>query len=134
MNILRKVSEVMSTNLVTVMASTPLTEAKSLFGEYNIHHLPVVTAAGELIGMLSQSDFLKLLEADDATIVGDIMTEGLAKLDLHDTIRTAANVLSLNRFHALPVVDGEKLVGVITTLDLVHLLNNEQIKLSDYNS
>jgi len=84
--------------------------------------------------MLSQSDFLKLLENHEASIVGDLMTRGLAKLDLHDTIRTAANVLSLNRFHALPVVDGEKLVGVITTLDLVQLLNNEQIRLSDYNA
>ncbi|MEL6142978.1 MAG: CBS domain-containing protein, partial [Bacteroidota bacterium] len=131
---LTKVSQIMSTDLVTVMASTPLTEAKALFSKHSIHHLPVVTAEGHLQGMLSQSDFLKLLETKEASVVGDLMTEGLAKLDLHDSIRTAASVLSLNRFHALPVVDGEKLVGVLTTLDLVKLLDQEQIQLSDYNS
>lgn len=133
MNMLTKISTLMTTDLVTIMHSTPLAEAKTLLETHGIHHLPVVDPTGKLIGMLSQSDFLKALDYDaSAKTAGELMTTHLAKLEAGDDIRTAANVFSLNRFHALPVVEGDKLVGILTTLDLIRFLDNEQVSLSDY--
>jgi CBS domain-containing protein len=83
--------------------------------------------------MVSKSDFLKL--ADPATAeptVATIMTSKLAKLEPDDTLRTAAHLFALNRFHALPVLEGDKLVGIITTLDLIKFIDREVPKLEDY--
>ncbi|MEM7572771.1 MAG: CBS domain-containing protein [Bacteroidota bacterium] len=138
MNPLLRVNQIMSTELVTVMPNTPLGLAKELFEKHKIHHLPVVSPEGDLQGMISKSDFLKLLEIDDDSraglCVGDLMTAGLAKLETDDSVRTAANIFALNRFHALPVVDGSKLVGVLTTQDLIQLLDNEKVELTDYQA
>jgi CBS domain-containing protein len=133
MNMLTKISTLMTTELVQIMHSTPLGEAKNLLEEHGIHHLPVVDPTGNLVGILSQSDFLKTLDHDaSATTAGELMSTHLAKLEPGDDIRTAANVFALNRFHALPVVEGSKLVGILTTLDLIRFMDKEVVSLSDY--
>jgi acetoin utilization protein AcuB len=135
MNPLTKISTLMATDLVVVMSSTSLADAKALFDKHNIHHLPVVTPEGQIEGMLSTSDFYRLADQDaNPSTVGEIMTRGLAKLESYETVRTAANVFALNRFHALPVVENDKLVGMLTTLDLIKLLDNEKIDLADYKN
>lgn len=134
MNPLTRVSTLMATELVTIPVSMPLKEARELFETHKIHHLPVVDPEYKLKGILSKSDFVK--EHDLATgVVADLMTSGLAKLEADDTVRTAANLFSLNRFHALPVVsDTNKLLGILTTLDLMKFLDQEQVKLGDYSA
>ncbi|WP_020570117.1 CBS domain-containing protein [Neolewinella persica] len=133
MNTLTKISTLMTTELVQIMSSTPLKEAKKLLEDHSIHHLPVVDPVGNLVGILSQSDFLKTLDHDaSATTAGELMTTHLAKLEPGDDVRTAANVFALNRFHALPVVKGTKLVGILTTLDLIRFMDQEKVKLGDY--
>lgn len=126
----------MSTDLVTVTVHTPLREAAALLRKHDIHHLPVVDPQGRLEGMLSQSDFLKLLDpaTGENPSVTTIMTAHLAKLEPDDALRTAANLFSLNRFHALPVVEGKKLVGILTTLDVIKFVDREVPALKDYKA
>lgn len=148
MNLLTPVSEIMKTDLVTVSPETSLLNAYQLFQEHNIHHLPV-TEYKKIVGILSQSDFLKLLEAVqqlqlEASVVetinlkghtvAELMTIGMAKLESTDTIRTAIDLFNLNRFHALPVVDQDELVGIVTTFDVIELLKGEIIKIEDYKA
>jgi CBS domain-containing protein len=133
MNTLTKVSTLMTTELIKIMSSTSLNDAKKLLEDHGIHHLPVVDPMGDLVGILSQSDFLKTLDHDaSATTAGELMTTHLAKLEPGDDVRTAANVFALNKFHALPVVEGKKLVGILTTLDLIRFLDQEKVTLGDY--
>jgi CBS domain-containing protein len=133
MNLLTPVSALMSKDLITIGTHTPLEEAAGLLRKHGIHHLPVVDAGGGLEGIVSKSDFLKV--ARPATVepsVSSIMTTHLAKLEPEDTVRTAASLFALNRFHALPVVRGGKIVGIITTLDLIKFIDREVPKLEDY--
>ena len=133
MNLLTKVSDLMTTNLVTATVHMPLTEVASLMIKHGIHHLPVLTPEGKLEGIVSNSDFQKALALDTPmNKVGDIMTPNLAKLEPDDTVRTAASLFTLNKFHALPVVKNEKLVGMLTTLDLIRLIDREETRLEDY--
>ncbi len=124
----------MTPDPISVLASTPLNVARDLFHQHGIHHLPVVDAANRMEGILSQSDFLKA-HGNTFHTVADLMTKGLAKLEADDSVRTAANLFTLNKFHALPIVDADnKLIGIVTTLDLIKLMDREQIELSDYKT
>lgn len=133
MNLLAKVSTLMTVELVTVTSHTPVAVALGLLTKHNIHHLPVLSPERKLVGMLSHADFLKLPDHGAGMhTVREIMTTGIAKLEPTDTIRTAANLFTLNKFHALPVLEEDKIVGILTTLDLVRLIDQEEIRLEDY--
>jgi CBS domain-containing protein len=88
-----------------------------------------------LIGIISKSDFYRISYAISFDWTGkesvderahvftakDIMTRYPMQLHPDDTIGLAADIFLSNRFHALPVVDGESLVGIVTSHDLIAL-------------
>lgn len=129
------VSKIMSTNLITVNLSNNLSEAEKLFNENSIRHIPVVSG-DDIIGILSLTDLLRVSfvdtygsdEADVDTAVYNmlsiekVMVKNLVSVSSTQTIKEVAEVLSKNEFHALPVVDEGKLVGIVTTTDLLNYL------------
>lgn len=145
MNIVAPVSTIMSTRLVTVNPDDSLEKVKACFDEHNIHHLPVVNYK-QIVGIISSTDFNHFLrgftrnEHDSlletvrlrAWKAQDIMTEGLAKVEATDPIRTILEVFKTNRIHALPVVENNELVGIVTTYDIICALAEEPIQLQDY--
>ena len=137
MNPLQPVSDIMSTQLITVMPSTPLVEVVPLFEKHGIHHVPVVGPDRELAGIVAESDLLKLIGKSEREVYAmhadGIMTTSLAKLEPTDNVATAASLFMLNRFHALPVVEGSRIVGLVTTLDLIKLIDEHEVELEDYS-
>ncbi len=140
MNVLAPVKTIMSSNLITVNPADKLTRVKEIFDEHNIHHIPVVRFK-ELVGIISKSDFLHFLRGfspnDEDRFVNyarlraytaeDIMTKGLAKLDPEDRINVALEIFLVNRFHAIPVVKGEELQGIVTTYDIIKTLARQSV-------
>jgi acetoin utilization protein AcuB len=133
----------MTTNLVTVNKKDKLSAVKNIFDEKKIHHIPVVNGT-KMVGIISKQDFLYFLhgftetgkvmgvEALESATCETIMTTGLAKLEPESRINVALEVFKENLFHALPVVDGEELVGIITTYDIISRIAEEPITLEDY--
>ena len=133
MNIQTPVSEIMTRRLITANVDDRVVKVKTLFEENKIHHIPVVDAADQLLGIISKEDFLKLsyhVSLDtggkafserwyDNTKAGEIMTKYPVSLDPEDTVGLAADIFMANKFHALPVVDNDQLVGIITTHDVL---------------
>jgi CBS domain-containing membrane protein len=117
------------------MFSDTLTKAESLFKKHHIRHIPVVKDK-LIIGMLSYTDLLRISFADeldddentiDITIynmfsVEQVMTKNLTTIFPETTIKEAAEILSKNEFHALPVIENGLLVGIVTTTDLIKYL------------
>ena len=130
------IAKVMSTELVTIHHGEPVSQARKLMVEKDVHHLPVVSGT-ELIGVISWSDILRLSFADalgsddravDATLDHSFTLEQVMSADpitissQHGTVREAAEILAKGKFHALPVVDGKNLVGLVTSSDLLRYL------------
>ncbi len=140
MNVLLPVKSIMSTNLITVNPKDKLTAVKEIFEKNKIHHVPVVRFR-EIVGMISKTDFLHFLRGfkrsdedrfvDNARLrvytAEDIMTTGLAKITPNERINVALDIFLENRFHAIPIVENEELVGIITTFDILKALANEEI-------
>lgn len=145
MNLLAPISTIMTTNVRTVASTDSLTLVEEIFQKYPIHHLPVVDH-GSLTGMVSKADFLlfkrgftksKVEEKYDHfrlrnTKVGEIMTQGLAKLDHDDKINVALEVFKKNFLHALPVMKGERLIGIVTTHDIIANLADDKSAINQY--
>lgn len=128
------VSSIMTKNVIKLNLSDTLTKAEGLFKKYHIRHIPVVNG-NIIIGMLSYTDLLRISFADavyddeeiDVTVynmfsVEQVMARNLVKVSPQNTIKEVAEILSKNEFHALPVVEGDLLVGIVTTTDLIKYL------------
>lgn len=129
------VSSIMTKNVITLKLSDDLTKAEELFKKNKIRHIPVVSGS-KIIGMLSYTDLLRIsfVDAvdDDADIVDttvynmftveQVMAKKVVSVAPETTIKEAAEILSHNEFHALPVCEGNLLVGIITTTDLIKYL------------
>jgi CBS domain-containing protein len=130
------ITKIMSTNLVTVHHGDPVSKVRQLAAERGVHHIPVVSG-DQLVGIISWSDILRLNFGDtfqtdqrtvDATLDHTFTLEQIMQknpITLSDTasVRDAAEILARGEFHAVPVVNGTKLVGIVSTTDLInHLL------------
>jgi len=119
----------MTRDVFTVSRGDTLKFASDLLREHRIHQLPVVEG-GELIGFLSGTDirnstFEETTVAENGKIVvknktvEDIMTREVITVSPWDTVEDALLVFHRRRLGALPVVEGKKLVGIITKADVL---------------
>lgn len=129
------VSSIMTKNVIKLNLTDDLTKAESLFKKHHIRHIPVVNG-NVIVGMLSYTDLLRISFADaidededavDVTVynmfsVEQVMARNLVKVGPDDTIKKVAEILASKEFHALPVVQGDLLVGIVTTTDLIKYL------------
>lgn len=131
------VSTIMTKNVVKLNLSDDLTKAEMLFKKHHIRHIPVVYS-NKIVGMLSYTDLLRISFADaiddeddvDTTVynmftVEQVMAKKIVSISPETTIKEAAEILAKKEFHALPVCEGELLVGIITTTDLIKYLINQ---------
>jgi len=132
MNLNTAVSTIMTTDVMILNAGDSLPEAVTLFNNHGIRHAPVLQR-GELAGMLSWVDVKRLptpviyqapgegLEMESAPIISvrEAMTPDPVSVQVGDSIREAAQILIENDFHALPVLDGERVVGIVSTTDVI---------------
>ncbi|NCT09569.1 MAG: CBS domain-containing protein [Flavobacteriia bacterium] len=128
------VSEIMSTDLITLNLNDQLEDAKKIFKENTIRHIPIVKNK-EIIGMLSYADILKVsfpdLSNDEKSIetyvydmftIEQVMTKNLYLVSADSTVKDIVELLTTKEFHALPVVQDGELVGIVTTKDLMSFL------------
>jgi len=118
----------MTKNPITVGPEDALGRAGDLLNQNRIHHLPV-TVDGDLVGIVTGSDLRnvalkkKRLTTDGEVVVartiGEIMTRDVVTASPQDTLEDALLLLHRRRFGALPVVEGKRLVGIITKADIL---------------
>lgn len=110
---------IMTKNPISLSPKHTIADVESLFKHHRIHHLPVVED-GKLIGLVTTYDLWNHNSSNpQETFVTDIMNTRIVKISTHDKIGTAAELFLDNRFHALPVMEGDKLVGIVTTFDVL---------------
>ena len=148
-----RVREIMHTDWPTLGPNTTVEEAIKLFAEARISGAPVVDDAGRLLGILTEGDlifqdadvkapgFLDILGGmiplgnteeyrhevlKSAGVTADeVMTDDPVTVDPDATLAECATLMAEERKKMLPVVEGERLAGVITRMDILtlHVLN-----------
>lgn len=129
------VGRVMNTYLVTVSPDTTIIKAKDIIEEKRINHLLVVDKNKNLLGLVSDRDVKQSWASPATTLsvhelnylltqltVEMIMAKKIITISSDTTIESAALIMQENRISALPVMEAEKLVGIITTTDVMEVL------------
>jgi CBS domain-containing protein len=142
-----KVADVMTRRVVSVKPETPIVEAARLMLQDDISGLPVIDAAGALVGIITEGDFLRRGEthtekrrprwlefllgpgrlAEDYTRthgkrVGEVMTREVATALEETPLEEAVRLMEKRRIKRLPVLRQGRVVGVISRANLMHAL------------
>lgn len=122
-----RVVDVMTSDVITVRATTSITEAARLMFRNRISGLPVCDANSCLVGMITEADFLRLEvarhsddEVDLVETVGEVMTQDVRTIEATASLADAARIMVHEDINRLPVVDGDlRMLGIISRLDVV---------------
>jgi acetoin utilization protein AcuB len=130
-----RVKDVMTRPAVTIEPGATVGRAWKLMQTRQLRHLPVVDGAGTLLGMLTDRDLRQVIlepaiqeqlgnvtRALNVLTVREVMTWGVLTTTPATDIRQVARVMRQQRIGALPVVEGDRVVGMLTATDLVQAL------------
>jgi CBS domain-containing protein len=131
-------------DLVTVHEDTPIGQLDKILDTHGVSGVPVVDSAGKLVGEVSQSDIVRLIATalspgdgfyDDAIRyqvrvaqlaedlqskpVSEIMARKVQSISPNSDIQAAAEAMIRQRHHRLPVLDNGRLIGIVTSFDLL---------------
>ncbi len=136
------ITHIMTRQVVTVNKDATLAEVERLMKRKHIRHIPIVEDEN-IIGIVSLTDLQRLsytssfaeVEAegeDDVAIfnllsLDQVMVRNPFCIQKNATVGDACDVLIRMDFHALPVVDGRELIGIVTTTDLLRYLSGKNV-------
>uniref|UniRef100_A0A831XND9 CBS domain-containing protein n=1 Tax=Geobacter metallireducens TaxID=28232 RepID=A0A831XND9_GEOME len=145
-----KVRDIMTTDVVSVKRETTIRELAELFTTHRVGSVPVVDDSGNLVGIVTESDlieqdkslhiptvislfdwviylesekkFERELQKMTGQTVGDICTDKVETVTPDTPVSDVADLMSSKKLHALPVVEGKRLVGIVSRIDLIKTL------------
>jgi CBS domain-containing protein len=144
---MKTVADIMTKDVVTVTNETTVRELAQIFETHHFGSLPVVDKNGSLTGIVTASDLIeqgrslhiptvislfdwviplegeRSLERDlqkmTAQTAGEICSTEVITISATAPVSAAADTMSSRKLHALPVVDGTKLVGMVSRIDII---------------
>ena len=146
-------NDIMTQEVISITPETEIAQAAKLLLTNRINGVPVINDAGELVGILCQSDLIiqqknipipslftlldgfipltsskkldKEVEKIAATKVADAMTPDPVTVNSDTGIEEIAALMVEKNYHTLPVVDANKLVGIVGKVDVLRTLISE---------
>jgi CBS-domain-containing membrane protein len=142
--------DVMTRDVITVKKETTIRELAELFNRHRISSAPVVDDNGGMIGIVTETDlieqdknlhiptvislfdwviylesdkkFEKALKKMTGQTVGEIYSEEFVKVTPATPISDVADILSSRKMNAIPVLDGNRIVGIVARIDLIRTM------------
>ena len=114
------VGQIMSQEIVTISPDKRVGQALKLMQKYQIRHVPVIER-GRMVGWITSRDLREVLLASmlEEIKVGDVMVQAPISVTPDTEVEEAARLIHEHKIGGMPVMEGDKLVGVITMMDLI---------------
>ncbi len=125
----RQVKEVMTRDVVALRPQQPFAQALALLAQHRFRHLLVTDADARLVGVISDRDLLRCMsrEADlERVSVADIMGAAVVTVQPDTSLSEAAAQMLSRRINCLPVIETDKVCGILTSTDLLRAFHNLQ--------
>ena len=130
------IKDIMTTNVITIPSDTPIMEAKKTMDFHRIERLPVVDR-GKLVGIVTKDTLLRSGPSEATSLsvwelnyllakmtVKQIMKRNVVTAAPDNTIECAIATAQSNKVGSLPIVDDDKVVGILTTNDVFYKILN----------
>jgi CBS domain-containing protein len=136
-----RAEDVMTSDVATISAASSVHQAIRIMVEKNISGLPVLDDERQLVGLLTEGDLMRRMEFGDPLLaagssaedleryikrhswrVGDLMSDSLITVGADTPLGKVAELMFHNRIKRVPVVDGGKLLGVVSRVDLLRAI------------
>ncbi len=127
-----QVQDLMTDHVFSVRENEDLAQLTALMEDIHVRHVPVIDEEGILRGLVSHRDLLssvlyaqqdlpqnELQELLKSMTVKEIMVEGVETAEADQDITDAGSIMLDNKLGCLPVVEGDRLVGILTEADFV---------------
>ncbi len=118
-----------SADIWSISPTASVYEAIEMMAEKQVGALPVMEN-GQLVGIISERDYARKVilkgRSSKDTPVADIMTRDLVTISPQHTVGECMRIVTDKRFRHLPVLEGGKLVGIVSIGDLVNWVISEQ--------
>ncbi len=118
-----QIVNLMTSDPVTIGARETLSKAKSLMEAGGFRRLPVLDD-GRLVGILTERDLRQYTGYLESTRVNAAMSTAIVTVTPHNTVEDAARLMLKHKIGGLPIVAEGKLVGIVTTSDLLKAFLN----------
>ncbi|MFC1893472.1 HPP family protein [Chloroflexota bacterium] len=127
----RTAKDIMTENVVTVRSDALVTDIIKLLLRYHISGLPVVDEERNLLGVVTEHDVINFALSGDAadTRASEVMTTNVETYSLDTKVVEIINRFASHRIRRVPVVDGRKVVGIISRRDIVREMDRIYSKL-----
>lgn len=129
------VGERMSRNPVTILDTASIDDGLHLMRERKVRRLPVLDATGKMVGIVSDKDLLHAAPSPATSLsvyelhyllakltIRQVMSSPVISVGPDTPLEEAARVMADNKIGGLPVIEGDKLVGIITETDVFKIL------------
>jgi CBS domain-containing protein len=117
------VKDIMTHNVISIDADTSVLKAARLMLQNHISGLPVVNKDGELVGIVTEADFLEFIvepeQLDHECKVEEIMTPNPYTVEAEDSLEHLVEVMQRHRIKRLPVVRDGRMVGIVSGANLI---------------
>ena len=125
--------DVMTTEIATILPEQSVSEAIDLLLSNRVSGAPVVDADGSLIGIISEFQLLEIVYDPQvrSRSVREFMTTPVISVDEHAQLSRVTSMFITNRIRRIPVVEGNRVVGIITRSDLLRYVVKNHESLSE---
>lgn len=124
-----QVHDLMTESVVTTDRNSSIEEVRRLMEEHGVGAIPVVDQAGQPIGIVSSTDLLR--DVDPGSPVEVVMTDGVYTVPKYDDVSIAARVMRNHKIHRVVVTHEKKVVGVLSSFDLLKLVEGHRFIAKD---
>jgi len=117
------VKQIMTKDVLTLDKSTSLQEAAENMKKLSVGCV-IVTEEGNPIGIITERDFVTKIAAEGRplfTEIREVISSPLITIDSEETIWEASELMKEKLIHKLPVIENGKIVGIVTTSDIVRI-------------
>jgi CBS-domain-containing membrane protein len=118
------VADVMTEQVMRVTRQQSIGHVRELLGRHGIHALPVVNGENEPIGIVTSLDLVG--QTNDEAPVGQLMTRGVYTIPKYADVHLAARIMRNHHIHHLIVTHEREIVGLVSTFDLLRLIENKR--------
>ncbi len=116
-----KANEIMTKKIFTIHQDKTLLDTIEILICKEISGLPVVNDNGEMVGIITEKDVLNFAFSGNLknTKVKDVMTKEVKSFSPDDDVNAIALAISQSRFRRVPIIEDDKVVGIISRRDII---------------